>query len=87
MPKVTLHLGLAEKDAKRLSIASFVSIFFNHNIMFDFDQYLGFIAFLTILTIGFWLMIFLVSIIPYWIGGALIENMKLKREAKNKTDK
>jgi hypothetical protein len=50
--------------------------------MFDFDQYLGFLAFLTILTIGFWLMIFLVSIIPYWIGGALIENMKLKREAK-----
>ncbi|MBT7306442.1 MAG: hypothetical protein HN847_07795 [Bacteroidetes bacterium] len=55
--------------------------------MFDFDQYLGFLAFLTILTIGFWLMIFLVSIIPYWIGGALIENMKLKREAKNKTEK
>ncbi len=50
--------------------------------MFDFDQYLGFLAFLTILTIGFWLMIFLVSIIPYWIGGALIENMKLKLEAK-----
>lgn len=55
--------------------------------MFDFDQYLGFLAFLTILTIGFWLMIFLVSIIPYWIGGALIENMKLKREAKKKLDK
>jgi hypothetical protein len=29
----------------------------------------------------------LVSIIPYWIGGALIENMKLKREAKKKLDK
>ncbi len=52
--------------------------------MFDFDQYLGFLAFLTILTIGFWLMIFLVSIIPYWIGGALLENFKLKREAKRK---
>ncbi|MFT7073634.1 MAG: hypothetical protein ACJA1Z_001164 [Patiriisocius sp.] len=52
--------------------------------MFDFSQYLGFLAFLTILTIGFWLMIFLVSIIPYWIGGQLIENMKLKREAKKK---
>ncbi len=55
--------------------------------MFDFDQYLGFLAFLTILTIGFWLMIFLVSIIPYWIGGALIENMKLKREAKKNANK
>lgn len=48
--------------------------------MFDFDQYLGFLAFLTILTIGFWLMIFLVSFIPYWIGGALIEHFKLKGE-------
>jgi len=53
-----------------------------HAIMFEFDQYLGFLAFLTILTIGFWLMIFLVSIIPYWIGGALLENFKMKREAK-----
>lgn len=52
--------------------------------MFDFNQYLGFLAFLTILTIGFWLMIFLISFIPYWIAGALIENIKLKREARKK---
>jgi uncharacterized membrane protein len=52
--------------------------------MFEFDQYLGFLAFLTILTIGFWLMIFLISFIPYWITGQLIENFKLKREAKKK---
>ncbi|WP_459209822.1 hypothetical protein [Aquimarina rhabdastrellae] len=53
--------------------------------MFEFDQYLGFLAFLTILTIGFWLLIFLATfVIPYWIGGALIENFKLKREAKRK---
>lgn len=50
--------------------------------MFDFSQYLGFLAFLTILTIGFWLMIFLVGIIPYWIGGSLVETLKLRREAK-----
>ncbi|MCR8668129.1 hypothetical protein NO995_10580 [Aestuariibaculum sp. M13] len=51
--------------------------------MFDFDQYLGFLAFLTILTIGFWLMIFLMTfVIPYWIGGALIERMKEIREEK-----
>lgn len=51
--------------------------------MFDFDQYLGFLAFLTILTIGFWLMIFLLTfVIPYWIGGALIERMKEIREEK-----
>ena len=59
--------------------------------MFDFDQYLGFLAFLSILTLGFWLMIFLLTfVIPYWIGGALIERMKeiraekkAKREAMN----
>lgn len=45
--------------------------------MFDFDQYLGFLAFLTILTIGFWLMIFLLTfVVPYWIGGSLIERVK-----------
>ncbi|WP_418603815.1 hypothetical protein [Hwangdonia sp.] len=49
--------------------------------MFDFDQYLGFLAFLTILTIGFWLMIFLLTfVIPYWIGGALMERLKEMRE-------
>jgi hypothetical protein len=51
--------------------------------MFDFDQYLGFLAFLTILTIGFWLMIFLLTfVIPYWIGGALIERLKEMRAEK-----
>ncbi len=51
--------------------------------MFEFDQYLGFLAFLTILTIGFWLMIFLLTfVIPYWIGGALIERLKENRENK-----
>lgn len=50
--------------------------------MFDFSQYLGFLAFMTIITIGFWLMIFLISILPYWIGGNLYESWKLKREAK-----
>lgn len=58
--------------------------------MFEFDQYLGFIAFLTILTIGFWLMIFLIAIVPYWIGGSVMEMLKekkdkrrLEKEAKN----
>ncbi len=51
--------------------------------MFDFDQYLGFLAFLTILTIGFWLMIFLLTfVIPYWIGGSLIERLKEIRAEK-----
>ncbi len=52
-------------------------------VLFDFDQYLGFLAFLTILTIGFWLMIFLLTfVIPYWIGGSLIERLKEMREEK-----
>ena len=63
-----------------------VSLNFNkeiNNDMFDFDQYLGFLAFLTILTIGFWLMIFLLTfVIPYWIGGSIIEVIKEKMEAK-----
>ncbi|MBN4084766.1 hypothetical protein JYT89_00325 [Flavobacteriaceae bacterium AH-315-B10] len=51
--------------------------------MFDFDQYLGFLAFLAIFTIGFWLMIFLmVFVIPYWIGGSLIEWLKEMRANK-----
>lgn len=54
--------------------------------MFDFDQYLGFLAFLSILTIGFWLMIFLLTfVVPYWIGGALMERLKeMKEEKKTK---
>jgi len=53
--------------------------------MFDFDQYLGFLAFLTILTIGFWLMIFLITfVVPYWIGGAFIERMREKKAERQK---
>lgn len=44
--------------------------------MFEFDQYLGFLAFLGILMLGFWIMLFLVAIIPYWIGGVLTERFK-----------
>jgi hypothetical protein len=51
--------------------------------MFEFDQYLGFLAFLTILTIGFWLMMFLLLfVVPYWLGGNLMEMWKERREAK-----
>lgn len=53
---------------------------------FEFDQYLGFLAFLVILTIGFWLMIFLASIVPYWLGGSVMELIKEKK-AKRKAAK
>lgn len=54
--------------------------------MFEFQQYLGFLLFLTILTIGFWLMIFLVGFVQYWLGGSIIELIKEKR-AKKQQDK
>ena len=56
--------------------------------MFDFDQYLGFLAFLTILTIGFWLMIFLLTfVVPYWLFGNIIELWKEKRKKKKAAPK
>lgn len=45
----------------------------------EFQQYLGFLAFLTIITIGFWLMMFLVSFVFYWVGGATVELIKERR--------
>lgn len=53
--------------------------------MFEFDQYLGFLAFGAIAMIGFWLMIFLLAfIVPYWLGGSIMEMLKEKREEKKK---
>ncbi len=54
--------------------------------MFEIEQYLGFLLFLTILTIGFWLLIFLTAIIPYWIGGSLIERLKEIKDSKKKKE-
>ena len=54
--------------------------------MFEFDQYLGFLAFLTIVTMGFWIMfLLLLVVIPYWVVGALIERInELLQERKAK---
>jgi len=42
--------------------------------MFEFDQYLGFLLFMTVVTMGFWLMILLLTfIIPYWVTGSFFE--------------
>ena len=63
----------------------FPSIFVPYKIisMFEFDQYLGFLAFLTILTIGFWLMIFLLTfVVPYWLFGNIRELLKERRDKK-----
>ncbi len=57
--------------------------------MFEFQQYLGFLTFLTVLTIGFWLMIFLITfIVPYWIYGGvseLLQEKKAQKEAQQKS--
>ena len=50
--------------------------------MFEFDQYLGFLAFAIIGLMGFWVMLFLTSIIPYWIGGAIKELLDERKEKK-----
>ncbi|GIM56546.1 hypothetical protein CAPN006_09400 [Capnocytophaga canimorsus] len=51
--------------------------------MFEFQQYLGFLAFLGIATIGFWLMILLLTfIVPYWVTGSIKEMLKEKRGAR-----
>ena len=58
----------------------------NYNIyyiMLDFSQFSGLVLFMFIFTAGFWLLIFLLTfVVPYWIGGTIWENFKLKREAK-----
>lgn len=51
--------------------------------MLDFSQFSGLVLFMFIFTTGFWLLIFLLTfVVPYWITGTIIENFKLKKEAK-----
>jgi hypothetical protein len=64
---------------------TFVATLINLGKMFDFSQYLGFLLFLTVLTIGFWLMFFLVGFVSYWVGGATWEAYK-ERKAKKKQE-
>jgi len=41
------------------------------------------LVFLAIFTMGFWLMLFLLTfVVPYWLFGNLLENWKLKKAAK-----
>lgn len=54
--------------------------------MFEFQQYLGFLLFLTILTMGFWLMIFLVNFVFYWVIGGTRELLKERKAAKKKLE-
>jgi len=42
----------------------------------EFQQYLGFLAFLGIFTLGFWLMIFLALVAPYWASSYVFIKLK-----------
>ena len=49
--------------------------------MFEFDQYLGFLLFMTVVTMGFWLMILLLTIIiPYWVTGSFFEWLNERKD-------
>jgi hypothetical protein len=58
------------------------------NIIMEIGQFLGFLVFLTVFTMGFWMLIFLLTtVVPYWLFGNLMESWKLKREAKKAKSK
>jgi len=49
----------------------------------DLSQFSGFLVFLTIFTMGFWLMIFLLTfVVPFWLFGNLKESWKYRKEHK-----
>lgn len=51
--------------------------------MFEFQQFIAFLIGITVLIMGFWLMLFLISFVFYWaFGGAidLIKENKAKKE-------
>jgi len=51
--------------------------------MLDFSEFSGFLVFMFVFTMGFWLLIFLLTfVVPYWIGGVILENFKLKKAAR-----
>ena len=56
--------------------------------MLDFSQFSGLVLFMFIFTAGFWLLIFLLTfVVPYWIGGSLIERLnEIKEEKKAKRE-
>jgi hypothetical protein len=61
----------------------FASLIFQNISMLDYSQFSGLVLFMFVFTAGFWLLIFLLTfVVPYWIGGTIWENMKLKKEAK-----
>ena len=75
-----------KKNGETLKKVLFLFNIYNYRqFIMDASQYLGFLLFLFIFTAGFWLLIFLLTfVVPYWIGGTLMENLQLKKEEKTK---
>lgn len=49
----------------------------------EIGQFLGFLVFLGIFTMGFWLMVFLLTfVVPYWLFGNIIEIWKFRKAEK-----
>ncbi len=49
----------------------------------DISQFSGYLVFLAIFTMGFWLMLFLLTfVVPYWLFGNIVEIWKEKRAAR-----
>lgn len=47
--------------------------------MIEFQQWIGFLIFAAIGLAGFWVMLFLIGIIPYWIAGYFKDLNKQKK--------
>ena len=56
------------------------------NKMFEFQQYLGFIVAMTVITMAFWLLIFLIGFACYWATGGTIEFLKEKKAKKQQLE-
>lgn len=51
--------------------------------MFEFQQWLGFLLFAVIGIAGFWILIFMLGILPYWIIGHFKDLAKQKKAEKS----
>lgn len=52
-------------------------------LSFSIEQYLGFLLFVVIFLIGFWLFCLLCMVIPYWFIGAIKERLKERKSTKS----
>lgn len=58
-------------------------IYKKSGIMFEFQQFIAFLIGVTILIMGFWLMLFLISFVFYWAFGGTIDLIKENKAKRN----